>query len=67
MPRLLFEIGTEELPAWYVRRGGPALRGTVEDLLGELRLTHGATRAFATPRRLAVVVEDVAVRTERRT
>ncbi len=67
MPLLLFEIGTEELPAWYVRSGGPALRDAVEGLLAEVRLPHGAVRAFATPRRLAVLVEDVAEATERRT
>lgn len=67
MPRLLFEIGTEELPAWYVRRGGDDLRDAVVALLAAAGLTHGAARAFATPRRLAVQVDDVAAATERRT
>jgi glycyl-tRNA synthetase beta chain len=60
MPRLLFEIGTEELPAPYVRTGGPALAALVTALLEEVKLPFGDVRSFATPRRLAVLVEDVA-------
>ncbi len=66
MPRLLFEIGTEELPAWYVAPAAAALAEGLTARLAELRLTHGAVRSFATPRRLAVVVEDVAPHSERR-
>ncbi len=64
MPHLLFEIGTEELPAWYVRTGGPLLASAVAALLDEVKLPHGTVRSFATPRRLAVLVEDVADVTE---
>lgn len=67
MPRLLFEIGTEELPAWYVAQGATALADGLRARLAELRLAHGAVRAYATPRRLAVEVADVASATERRT
>jgi glycyl-tRNA synthetase beta chain len=66
MPRLLFEIGTEELPAWYVAPAAAALAEGLTARLAEARLTHGAVRSFATPRRLAVVVEDVASYSERR-
>jgi glycyl-tRNA synthetase beta chain len=66
MPRLLFEIGTEELPAWYVAPGMAALADGVAERLATLRLTHGEVRSFATPRRLAVIVDDVAAHTERR-
>jgi len=66
MPRLLFEIGTEELPAWYVAQGATALAEGLATRLAERRLAHGAMRSFATPRRLAVVVEDLADATERR-
>lgn len=66
MPRLLFEIGTEELPAWYVPQGSAALADGVRATLAELRLVHGDLRSYATPRRLAVEVADVAATTERR-
>lgn len=60
MPTLLFEIGTEELPAWYVPVGSDALASAVAGKLDALHLTHGPVHAYATPRRLAVRVEDVA-------
>ncbi len=60
MPRLLFEIGTEELPSWYVRAGGAALATALAALLDEVKLSYGTMHTFATPRRLAVVVDDVA-------
>jgi glycyl-tRNA synthetase beta chain len=63
MPRLLFEIGTEELPAWYVASGAAALADALTARLSALRLDHGAVRTFATPRRLAVTVDDVAAHT----
>jgi len=66
MPRLLFEIGTEELPAWYVAQGATALAAGLAARLAERRLAHGPMRSFATPRRLAVMVEDLAETTERR-
>ncbi len=66
MPRLLFEIGTEELPAWYVTEGSEALEAAVVALLADAHLSHGAVERFATPRRLAVLVHDVAAASERR-
>ncbi len=66
MPRLLFEIGTEELPAWYVAPAAAALGEGLAARLAELRLAHGEVRTFATPRRIAVSVEDVASHSERR-
>jgi len=54
MPRLLFEIGTEELPAWYVAPAADALqRGFVEALKG-VGLGCAEVTRFATPRRLAL-------------
>lgn len=57
---LLFEIGLEEVPARYVRRAAEQLRDKVADWLKEARIGHGEVRWFATPRRLAVQVMDVA-------
>ncbi len=56
---LLFEIGTEELPPKSLRRMRDALQASIDSLLDEYHLTHGASRSFATPRRLAVLVRDV--------
>jgi glycyl-tRNA synthetase beta chain len=59
---LLLEIGTEELPSSFVDAALAALPKIAADELAKARLTHGEVRALGTPRRLAVVVQDVAVR-----
>jgi len=56
---LLFEVGTEELPAGAVEPAVEQLRALVLSGLDGARLGHGAARTFATPRRLAVLVEAV--------
>jgi glycyl-tRNA synthetase len=59
---LLVEIGTEELPAAEVTRSASAVREAFEALLDGTRLAHGAVRAHATPRRIVLLVDDVAPR-----
>lgn len=56
---LLIEIGTEELPPLSLRRLAESFRSTLSDLLSEHELRHGASHAYASPRRLAVRVEQV--------
>ena len=59
---LLLEIGTEELPYYFIP---PALRSLADSaacLLKEHRLAHGAVRTFGTPRRLVLVVTLLASR-----
>jgi glycyl-tRNA synthetase beta chain len=59
---LLFEIGSEEIPAGFVP---PALRQLEEDLakaLDDARLAHGEVKAVGTPRRLCVWARDVAAK-----
>ena len=61
---LLFEIGVEEIPASYIP---PAINQLAEALEKELhagRLSFASLRTFATPRRLAVIVSQVADRQE---
>ncbi|MEN8107341.1 MAG: glycine--tRNA ligase subunit beta [Pseudomonadota bacterium] len=58
---LLIEIGTEELPPHALRRLAEAFRAAVERLLTEHHLEHGPGYAWASPRRLAVMVKDVPV------
>jgi glycyl-tRNA synthetase len=61
---LLVEIGSEEIPAGEVLDGVRALRDQLVSRLDALRLPHGAPKIFATPRRLAVIVPDIADRQE---
>jgi glycyl-tRNA synthetase len=56
----VLEIGTEELPAGDVDAALSQLREKVPDWLAELRLEHGPVTVHATPRRLAVLVENLA-------
>jgi glycyl-tRNA synthetase beta chain len=58
MPTLLFEIGSEELPASAVRAGITQLPQLVE-----LHLGLAPARVYATPRRLAARVEGLPERT----
>ena len=58
---LLVEIGTEELPPKALRRMRDALQASLHTLLDENRLMHGDSHAYATPRRLAVLIRDVPV------
>ncbi|WP_184814656.1 glycine--tRNA ligase [Actinophytocola algeriensis] len=59
---LLFEIGTEELPPHEVTRSAAAVREAVASKLAATRLDHGDVVAHATPRRIVVLVENVAPR-----
>ena len=59
---LLLEIGTEELPSSFVDAALAALPGLARTKLEALRLTYGHVRALGTPRRLALLVDDVAER-----
>jgi glycyl-tRNA synthetase beta chain len=56
---LLVEIGTEELPPKALRGLADAFHAGVAAGLGRAELGHGNSRSFATPRRLAVLVEAV--------
>ena len=56
----LLELGTEELPADFVRLALPQLEDLVRSDLAEARLSHGPLQCIGTPRRLAVLVQDLA-------
>ncbi len=60
MKTLLLEVGTEELPPSEMPAVLPALAAGAERLLGEARLGFQAVHVYATPRRLAIVVEGLA-------
>jgi len=57
---LLLEIGCEELPSSFVESAIASLPELATKRFAGLRLTHGAVRAFGTPRRLALLVEGLA-------
>lgn len=59
MPDLLFEIGTEELPSWYVDEGRAALVQFVLERLTEAGLAPEGAQGFSTPRRLAVLARRI--------
>ncbi len=59
MADLLLEIGTEELPASFVRPATAFLEKAAAGLLDEAHLTHGDIRCDGTPRRLVLVVRNV--------
>jgi glycyl-tRNA synthetase beta chain len=59
---LLLEIGLEEVPARFVRGAMDQLKDKTVKWLEESRLEYGAVHAFATPRRLAVLIEGLAER-----
>ena len=62
MSDLLIELGCEDLPARYVVPLADALRDGVSGGLAARGVSIGSARRFATPRRIAVVVEEVADR-----
>lgn len=67
MPKdLLLEIGMEEVPARFVRGAMDQFKEKTVKWLEESRLEYGAVRIFATPRRLAVLVEGLAERQQDR-
>lgn len=63
----LFEIGTEEIPAGYMPNLLAEVKDIAEAYLEEHRLAHGAVRALGTPRRVALLIDDVADKAEDKT
>jgi glycyl-tRNA synthetase beta chain len=60
---LFIELRCEELPARYVLH---AVNGLRDNLVASLKtIPHGAVRVWATPRRIAVAIADVAAGRER--
>jgi glycyl-tRNA synthetase beta chain len=56
----LVELGTEELPPLALPNLEQAFAAGIRSGLAEAGLPHGELRSFATPRRLAVLVRDLA-------
>ncbi len=60
MGDLLFEIGTEEIPAGYLQPAWNQLKNAFIAKAEEYGLEHGDVRVLGTPRRLALIVENLA-------
>ena len=56
---LLFEIGTEEIPASYVPPALEQLRKIANDSLTEHRIPFSDIQTFGTPRRIALAIKDI--------
>ncbi|MBB6448842.1 glycyl-tRNA synthetase beta chain [Geomicrobium halophilum] len=56
----LLEIGVEEMPAKYIDEAREELRAKLEQWLNDHRLSYGQAHAFSTPRRLSVIIEELA-------
>jgi glycyl-tRNA synthetase beta chain len=67
MQNFLLEIGTEEIPASFLPPAAEALERDVTGWFKDNRVTFGASRVAYTPRRLAVMVADVAEQQEAKT
>lgn len=61
---LAFEIGTEEIPAFDLKRATEQLAELVPAALDAVRIPHGEVAIYTSPRRLIAIVADVAARTE---
>ena len=59
---LLIELGAEELPPTTLKRLALAFRDGITQQLDAAKITHGAVRWYASPRRLAVLIDAVADR-----
>lgn len=64
MAEFLLEIGMEEIPARFLLDLSQQLEKRVADFLAEERLAYESLSAYATPRRLAVLVHGLAERSE---
>ena len=60
MPKFLFEIGVEEMPARFVPGLAEELGQALTEKLGQAMVGFGSMETFATPRRLAALVDGVA-------
>ncbi len=59
MRDLLFEIGMEEIPAGFLQPALVQLQDRFTAKAAELKFGHGPVKVMGTPRRLALIVNDV--------
>ncbi len=64
MPNLLFEIGSEQLPAGYIKPALKQMETSLAAKLKEARLNFKRIYATGSPRRLALFAEDIDAKQE---
>ncbi|MDX2480911.1 MAG: glycine--tRNA ligase subunit beta [Desulfuromusa sp.] len=57
---LFLELGTEEIPAGFIPLALKDIQQQLSQELDQARISFGEIRTFATPRRLAISIKDVA-------
>ena len=62
---LFLELGTEEIPAGFIPRALQDIERLLCKELETSRISYGEIRTFATPRRLAISIQDVARQQQR--
>lgn len=60
MNTLLIEIGSEEIPAGYIIPALDAFKENILSALDKNRIDHGIAHTLGTPRRLALMIENLA-------
>ncbi|MBA4417060.1 MAG: glycine--tRNA ligase subunit beta [Syntrophus sp. (in: bacteria)] len=63
---LLLEIGTEEIPARFLEPAKEGLYKLLKDGLAGLQIASNKMEVYATPRRIAVIIQDVVETQEER-
>ncbi|MCI5210752.1 MAG: glycine--tRNA ligase subunit beta, partial [Candidatus Electrothrix sp. ATG2] len=66
MTQLLFEIGTEEIPASYIQPALTFMEQASQEKLKDLGLNFGKVRTVGTPRRLTLAIDGLQARQEDR-
>lgn len=64
---LFLELGTEEIPAGFIPRALDDIQRLLCQELENARITYGEVSTYATPRRLAIAIADVARQQQRQT
>lgn len=64
MQTFVLEIGTEEIPAGYINPALSQLEATLTQKLSEARIGYGRVRTMGTPRRLSIIIDEMAFRQE---
>ena len=62
---LFLELGTEEIPAGFIPRALQDMERLLCQELEQARITYGEIRTFATPRRLVISLQQVALQQSR--
>ncbi|HLA28989.1 MAG TPA: glycine--tRNA ligase subunit beta [Syntrophales bacterium] len=63
---LLLEIGTEEIPAAFLPQAMKDMEEMIRREFADMKLSHGAIKTMATPRRLVLIVSELAEKQEER-